>query len=547
MPGFLIFVLCLVCLAVGGVVAGYYVKQQGRLEYEEQLRRVKDENEHKLIELQRQQRDSLREAKEENAKARTTLETEIRERRIEMKQLEQRVQQKEQTLERKTDALDQRERALQQREFDLPRQQEKIEAQRQQMAAETARLAQERERAHAQLTQELLQERQKFDHEMVVELERVAHLSRDEARAQVIASIADQAREDAIKRVREIEAQAREEADARAREIITLAIQRCASDQVAEVAIAVVPLPNDEMKGRIIGREGRNIRTLEAATGVDLVIDDTPDTVVLSSFDPVRREVARMALTKLIIDGRIHPARIEEMVEKARQEVDNVVREEGERAVTEAGITGLPPELAKMVGRLHFRTSYGQNVLNHSIEVAVLAGIMAHELGANAHVCKVAGLLHDLGKAFDQEIEGPHALISGEIARRFKQPPAIVHAIVAHHAMEGDPMSLEAAIVQAADAISAARPGGRRETVDLYMKRLEMLEHIANSFPGVEKSFAVQAGREVRIIVKPEEIDELGANQLAREIARKIEESMQYPGQIKVAVVRETRAVEYAK
>jgi ribonucrease Y len=309
----------------------------------------------------------------------------------------------------------------------------------------------------------------------------------------------------------------------------------------------VVPLPNDEMKGRIIGREGRNIRALEAATGVDLIIDDTPEAVILSGFDPVRREIARIALTRLIIDGRIHPARIEEVVAKAQQDVETVVREEGERACAEANITNLPPELVKLIGRLHFRSSYGQNVLNHSIEVSVLAATIAAELGADMGVCKVAGLLHDLGKAIDQEVEGPHALIAGEIARRFGKSPRVVHAIVAHHATEAEPQSLEAAIVQAADAISAARPGARRETVELYIKRLESLERIANSFRGVEKSFAIQAGREVRIIVKPEEVDEVAAHQLAHDVAATIESSMDYPGQIKVCVVRETRVVDYAK
>jgi ribonuclease Y len=301
------------------------------------------------------------------------------------------------------------------------------------------------------------------------------------------------------------------------------------------------------MKGRIIGREGRNIRALEAATGVDLIIDDTPEAVILSGFDPVRREVARIALTKLIVDGRIHPTRIEEVVAKAQQEVDTIVREEGERALMEANIANLPPELVKLIGRLHFRTSYGQNVLNHSIEVSVLAATIAAELGADVNVCKVAGLLHDLGKAIDQEVEGPHHLISGEIARRFNRSPAIIHAIVSHHAAESEPQSLEAAIVQAADAVSAARPGARRETIDLYIKRLESLENIANSFRGVEKAFAVQAGREVRIVVRPEEVDEFAASQLASDIARRIEETMDFPGQIKVCVVRETRSVDYAK
>ncbi|MFL5701374.1 MAG: ribonuclease Y, partial [Ktedonobacteraceae bacterium] len=379
------------------------------------------------------------------------------------------------------------------------------------------------------------------------EIERIAQLTEEQAKELLLSRIETQVRSEAAQRVRMIEEQAREEADARAREIITLAIQRCASDQVAEAVVSVVPLPNDEMKGRIIGREGRNIRALEAATGVDLIIDDTPEAVILSGFDPVRREVARLALTKLILDGRIHPARIEEVVAKARQEVEAVVREAGERAALEANVHGLQPELLKILGRLHFRTSYGQNVLAHSVEVSILAATIAHELGADVNVCKTAALLHDMGKAIDQEVEGPHAIIGGEIARRFGKSPKIIHAMVAHHATEAEPQTLEAAIVQAADAISAARPGARRETIDLYIKRLEALENIANSFTGVEKSFAIQAGREVRIIVKPEEIDEFAANRLASEIAHKIEESLDYPGQIKVCVVRETRSVDYAR
>jgi len=510
----------------GGVGASYvYFRQQVRLDFEEQLRLVKEEGEIRLIDLQNQQRDALRESKDENTKVRVALEADIRERRSEIKDAEHRLQQKEASLERKLEAGERKEKETKVREIEIAREAQQIE---------------ERRRLYQSEVNEFTQKR-------TTELERIAHLTRDQARTEVVAQVEIQAQEEALRMVRDIEAQAREDADLRAREIITLAIQRCASDQVSEVTVSAVPLPNDEMKGRIIGREGRNIRALEAATGVDLIIDDTPDTVILSSFDPVRREIARLALTKLIIDGRIHPARIEEMVEKASQEVELRVREEGERAVNEANITGFQPELIKLVGRLHFRTSYGQNVLNHSIEVAVLAGIMAAELGADVQTCKVAGLLHDLGKAFDQEIEGPHALISGEIARRYNKSPKVIHAIVAHHATEADAMSLEAIIVQAADAISAARPGGRRETVDLYLKRLEMLEQIANSFTGVEKSFAVQAGREIRIIVKPEEIDEFAANQLARNVARRIEESMDYPGQIKVAVVRETRSVEYAK
>jgi ribonuclease Y len=504
-----------IVLAVGGFYAGRtFGQQRMQLQSEERMREAKERNEARLLELQEQQQTTLREAKEETAKIRSSLEGEVRERRQEMKRQEQRLQQKEETLDRKSEHLERQERSLAQRSQEFDAQKSQVEALREQ------RLAQ---------------------------IEHAAHMSREEAHAELIRAVEETAQHEATLRAREIEARAREEAEARAREIITLAIQRCASDQVSDITISVVPLPNDEMKGRIIGREGRNIRALESATGVDLIIDDTPEAVILSGFDPVRREIARVALTKLILDGRIHPARIEEIVAKARQEIDHVILEEGERACMEANISNLPIELVKLIGRLHFRTSYGQNVLNHSIEVSVLAGTIAAELGADVQVCKVAGLLHDLGKAIDQEVEGPHHLISGEIARRFNRNPKIVHAIVAHHATDTEPQSLEAAIVQAADAISAARPGARRETIDLYIKRLESLESIANSFKGVEKSFAIQAGREVRIIVKPEEVDELAATQLARDVARKIEENMDYPGQIKVCVVRETRVVDYAK
>ena len=482
--------------------------------FEERLRAEKETSEKRLLELQVQQSDALREAREETARLRSSMERENAERRSEILRQERRLQQKEETLERKIDSLEQRERKLAQRERSLDQTREEIEGIKRQQQGE---------------------------------LERVAQMSEEEAKEVLLARIENLVRQEAARRARMIEEAAREEAEMRAREIITLAIQRCASDQVAEAVVSVVPLPNDEMKGRIIGREGRNIRALEAATGIDLIIDDTPEAVILSGFDPVRREVARVALTKLIIDGRIHPARIEDVVAKARQEVDIIVREAGERAALEANVHGLPPDLLKILGRLQFRTSYGQNVLAHSVEVSILAATIAHELGADVNICKTAALLHDMGKAIDQEVEGPHAIIGGEIARRFGRSPKIIHAMVAHHATDAEPQSLEAAIVQAADAISAARPGARRETIDLYIKRLEALESIANSFTGVEKSFAIQAGREVRIIVKPEEVDEFAADRLARDIAHKIEESLDYPGQIKVCVVRETRSVDYAR
>jgi ribonuclease Y len=522
-PTYIIVILAgLVALAIGAVAGVRYAVRVGtslgmernKREFEERLRAEKEASEKRLLELQVQQSEVLREARDETARLRSAMEREYSERRSELLRQERRLQQKEENLERKIEMLEQRERKLVQREHALEQLREETEAARQQQQ---------------------------------YELERIARMSEEEAKEVLLTRIEGQVRTEAARRARMIEEAAREEAEARAREIITLAIQRCASDQVAEAVVSVVPLPSDEMKGRIIGREGRNIRALEAATGIDLIIDDTPEAVILSGFDPVRREVARVALTRLIIDGRIHPARIEDVVAKARQEVDMIVREAGERAAMEANVHGLPPDLLKILGRLHFRTSYGQNVLAHSVEVSILAATIAHELGADVNICKTAALLHDLGKAIDQEVEGPHAVIGGEIARRFGRSPKIIHAMVAHHATDAEPQSLEAAIVQAADAISAARPGARRETIDLYIKRLEALESIANSFTGVEKSFAIQAGREVRIIVKPDEIDEFAADNLAREIAHKIEESLDYPGQIKVCVVRETRSVDYAR
>jgi ribonuclease Y len=513
-----IIVLIFISAFIGGIpaaLAGYWIgKTRDKTQFEEKLNAQKEMHEQRLLSMQDQQREALREARDETARIRLTIETENAERRVELQRQEHRLQQKEEHLDRKVDALEQREYKMLARERTIEQTREEAE--------ELKRMQQ-------------------------TELERIAQLTEEQARNILLQRIEQRVRKDAAQRVRQIEEQARDEADAKAREIITLAIQRCASDQVAEAVVSVVPLPNDEMKGRIIGREGRNIRALEAATGVDLIIDDTPEAVILSGFDPVRREIARIALTKLILDGRIHPARIEDVVAKARQEVDNVIREAGENAALEAGVHGLQPDLLKILGRLRFRTSYGQNVLSHSVEVSILAGIIAQELGADVNVAKTAALLHDMGKAIDQEVEGPHAIVGGEVARRFGKSPKIVHAIVAHHATETEPQSLEAAIVQAADAISAARPGARRETIDLYIKRLEALEYIANSFTGVEKSFAIQAGREVRIIVKPEEVNEFAATQLAGDIAHKIEDELDYPGQIKICVVRETRSVDYAR
>lgn len=380
----------------------------------------------------------------------------------------------------------------------------------------------------------------------VEELERLSGLTSDEAKDLLLNDIKKEIAHESAIMIKEMESKAREESEKKAREIISCAIQKCAADHVAESTVTVVTLPNDEMKGRIIGREGRNIRTLETLTGIDLIIDDTPEAVVLSGFDPIRREVARITLEKLIVDGRIHPARIEEMVEKAKKEVDNVIREEGEQAAFETGIHGLHPELIKLLGRLKYRTSYGQNVLRHSIEVAHLAGVMAAELGADIKIAKRAGLLHDIGKAVDHEVEGPHVDIGVDLARRYKESREILHAIAAHHG-DTEPQTVEAVLVQAADAISAARPGARRETLEAYIKRLEKLEEIANSFDGIEKSYAIQAGRELRIMVKPEDIRDDEIIHTAREIVKRIESELDYPGQIKVNVIRETRSVEYAK
>ena len=458
-------------------------------------------------------REMLVEAKEEIHKSRTESEKENKERRAELQKQERRLQQKEESLDKKMDSFERKEE-------DLRKKQQQIAA-----------------------TQEEVNLIKKSQLEM---LEKLSGLSQEEAKNYLLQNIESEVRHESAMKIKEIEAQYKEDADKLAREIISIAIQRCAADHTAEATVSVVPLPNDEMKGRIIGREGRNIRTLETITGVDLIIDDTPEAITVSSFDPVRREIARLALEKLITDGRIHPTRIEDMVEKARREVDRVIKQEGERATFETGIHNLHPELIKLLGRQKYRTSYGQNVLNHSIEVAHLAGLLASELGVDVQLAKRAGLLHDLGKSVDHEMEGSHVQLGVELARKYKESPAVIHAIEAHHG-DVEPRTIVACLVQAADAISASRPGARRENVENYIRRQEKLETLTGSYPGVEKAYAIQAGREVRIMVKPEEVSEDNMILLARDLAKKIESELEYPGQIKVNVIRETKAVEYAK
>ena len=464
-------------------------------------------------ESRRAVKEALLEAKEQDLKLRNEFERETKEKKAEIQKMEQRITQKEDALDKKSEALEQQKSNLLKQEEDIKVLQEKISSQ----------------------------------HELMVqELEKVAQLTREEAKRLLTEEILDSTRHDVAIQVRNMEQQAKDEADINAKKIIALAIQKCAADQASEITVSVVPLPNDDMKARIIGREGRNIRALENATGIELIIDDTPEVVILSGFDPVRREIAKLSLERLIADGRIHPARIEETVEKVAKEIDSQIKEAGEAAVFEQGIFGLHPELVKLIGRLKFRTSYGQNVYKHSMEVATLAGQMAAELGLDVNFAKRAGLLHDIGKAVDQEQEGTHIQIGADLAKKYKENANIVNAIMAHHG-DVEPKTIEAVLIQAADAISGARPGARRETGTNYVKRLEKLEEIASSFTGVDKSYAIQAGREIRVIVKPEQVDDAQALFLAKDIAKKIETELEYPGQIKVNVIREFRSVEYAK
>ncbi|MEA4933178.1 MAG: ribonuclease Y [Lawsonibacter sp.] len=508
--------------AIIGIVVGLAVGvpvgiQQRKKSAEREIGSAEDEAKRIVNEAYKsaesKKREALVEAKEEILKARNEHEKEVKDRRADLQRQEHRLQQKEENLDRKT---------------------ENNEKKEDQLAVKLAKL---------EMTQAEAEQIKKGQMDV---LERISGFTADEAKKYLLQQLEEDVTHESAMKIKEIEARCKDEADTKAREIISLAIQRCAADHVAEATVSVVPLPNDEMKGRIIGREGRNIRTLETMTGVDLIIDDTPETITVSCFDPVRREIARLALEKLILDGRIHPARIEEMVEKSKREVDAVIKAEGERAIFETNVHGLHPELVKLLGRMRYRTSYGQNVLNHSIEVSHVAGLLAAEIGANVAEAKRAGLLHDLGKSIDHEVEGSHVTIGVELARKYRESDAIIHAIHAHHT-DVEPKTVVACLGQAADAISAARPGARRENLENYIKRLEMLEEITSSFPGVEKSFAIQAGREVRIMVKPEIISEDQMVLLARDIAKKIEDELEYPGQIKVNLLRETKAIEYAK
>lgn len=505
----IVVIVAAVCLGVG-VVAGYfYSRYQSKMKLESAERQA----ERILAEAETAAKERGVQSRDEALRIRNESERENRKRERELRQEEERLQKRRASLDDRFEQLDKRERRLNQRQSSLDKRYNRLE---------------------------------QLEKERLAELERVASMNQAEAKELLLETVEQESRQDMARVIREVEAEAREDAERRARKIVTMAIQRIASDQVSEVAVSTVPLPSDDMKGRIIGRQGRNIRALENATGVDLVVDDTPEAVLLSCFDPVRREVARVALSKLIMDGRIHPARIEKVVAKARDEVNQNIREAGEQAIIDAGVPGLHPEIIKLLGRLKFRTSYGQNQLAHAVETAHLAGILAVELGADVQIAKAGALLHDLGKAVDHEVEGPHAIIGADLAKRYGVPPAVVNCIAAHHG-ESESESLESVIVESADAISGARPGARRESLETYVKRIKALEEVARSFDGVDESYAIQAGREIRIIVKPEQVDDLAAIRLSKDVAKAVEDNLQYPGQIKITVIRETRAVDFAK
>jgi ribonuclease Y len=509
-----LYIVIAVLASILGVIAGYFVRKliaEAKISSAEAAaKKITEEAEQEASAIKREK---FLEAKEEAHKLRNEIDRESRDRRNELQRVERRLMQKEESLDRKISNMERKEEELRKKEDEIRRNQDKFE---------------------------------QMSKRQLAELERISNMSVDEAREMLLQRTRDDISHEMAILVKDLENQAKDEAAKKTREIITMSIQRCAADHASEATVSVVSLPNEEMKGRIIGREGRNIRALETLTGIDLIIDDTPEAVILSGFDPIRREVARLSLEKLISDGRIHPARIEEIVEKTRKELDTQIREEGERATFETGVHGLHPELVILLGKLRYRTSYGQNVLQHSIEVSHLAGMMAGELGLDVAFAKRAGLLHDIGKAADHESEGSHVSTGANLAKRFKESPAIVNAVAAHHG-DVEFQTLEAVLIQAADAISASRPGARRETLEAYIKRLEKLEGIAESFEGVDKAYAIHAGREIRIMVKPERIDDLKSFQMARDVVKKIESELEYPGQIKVNVIRETRAVDYAK